>query len=525
MKNRNPKWLNEAIFYQIYPQSFYDSNNDGIGDIKGIIKKLDYIEDLGVNALWLNPCFISPFQDAGYDIQDYYKVSPRYGTNNELKILFKEAHKRGIKVCLDLVPGHTSIEHPWFKASCEYRRNKYTDRYIWTNSMWDGNDDTIKLINGYADRDGSYATNFFYCQPALNYGFAKLDSKNTWQQSIDAPGPRSMRNELKNIMNYWLKLGADGFRVDMASSLIKNDKGHKATIKLWRELREWMQKKYPETVLIAEWGNPEEAISAGFDVDFMIHFGVSGYEHLLLNENCFFRRNNGIGVQPFIKAFIEQLSKTKGKGYVSIPSGNHDFKRMRSDERTLNDLKVIFTMLLSLPGIPFIYYGDEIGMRYIKNLPSKEGGYDRTGTRTPMQWNKSNSAGFSSAASDKFYLPVDPSKKRPSVETQDSNPSSLLNHVRKLIALRKNNPALQSDGSIIPIHSKSKQSPFVYLREYKKERFLVAINPSALEVEVNINKIKINDGMLEIGQGIKCIEIKNRTKLIMSGVSYAIFKL
>ena len=222
---------------------------------------------------------------------------------------------------------------------------------------------------------------------------------------------------------------------------------------------------------------------------------------------------------------MEQLSKTKGKGYVSIPSGNHDFKRMRSDERTLNDLKVIFTMLLSLPGIPFIYYGDEIGMRYIKNLPSKEGGYDRTGSRTPMQWNKSNSAGFSSAASDKFYLPVDPSKKRPSVETQDSNPSSLLNHVRKLIALRKNNPALQSDGSIIPIHSKSKQSPFVYLREYKKERFLVAINPSALEVEVNINKIKINDGMLEIGQGIKCIEIKNRTKLIMSGVSYAIFKL
>lgn len=525
MKNRTPKWLKEAVFYQIYPQSFYDSNNDGIGDLQGIIQKLNYIQDLGVNALWLNPCFVSPFQDAGYDVTDYYKVAARYGTNADLIKLFSESHKRGIKVCLDLVPGHTSIEHPWFKSSCKYERNKYTDRYIWTNSMWDGNDDQIKLINGYADRDGSYATNFFFCQPALNYGFAKPDSKKKWQQPIDAPGPRSMRKELKNIMNYWLKLGADGFRVDMASSLIKNDKGHKATIKLWRELREWMHEKYPETVLIAEWGNPAEAISAGFDVDFMIHFGVSGYEHLLLNKDCFFRRNNGIGVQQFLKAFIEQLSKTKGKGYVSIPSGNHDFKRMRSDERTLNDLKVIFTMLLSLPGIPFIYYGDEIGMRYIKNLPSKEGGYDRTGTRTPMQWNKSTNAGFSSAASNKLYLPVDPSKKRPSVETQDSNRSSLLTHVRKLIALRKNNRALQADGSIIPIHSKSKQSPFVYLREYKKERFLVAINPSLLEVEVNINKIKINDDMLKIGDGIKCVDSKNSTTLKMGGVSYGIFRL
>lgn len=114
MKKKKPKWLNEAIFYQIYPQSFYDSNGDGIGDIKGIIQKLDYIEDLGVNAIWLNPCFVSPFQDAGYDIADYYKVAPRYGTIEDLKKLFNEAHNRGIKICLDLVPGHTSIDNPWF---------------------------------------------------------------------------------------------------------------------------------------------------------------------------------------------------------------------------------------------------------------------------------------------------------------------------------------------------------------------------------------------------------------------------
>jgi glycosidase len=525
MKNKTPKWLKKAVFYQIYPQSYYDSNNDGIGDINGIIQKLDYIQDLGVNALWLNPCFVSPFLDAGYDVQDYLKVAPRYGTNADLKKLFNEAHNRGIKICIDLVPGHTSIEHQWFKKSCQHNHNKYSDRYIWTDSIWDNKDAEIKFINGYAERDGNYAINFFYSQPALNYGFAKVDQKKPWQQSVNAPGPSSTRIELKRIMDFWLKQGADGFRVDMASSLVKNDKGHKETIKLWREVRKWMQKKYPDTVLIAEWGNPEEAISAGFDVDFMIHFGVSGYEHLLLRDDCFFRRNNGKGIKPFLNAFIEQLSKTKGGGYVSIPSGNHDFKRMRSDERTLDDLKVIFTLLLTLPGIPFIYYGDEIGMRYIKNLPSKEGGYDRTGTRTPMQWDASVNSGFSTASSDKLYLPIDSSNKRPTVESQSNNPRSLLNHVRKLVDLRKNNPALQADSMLIPLYAKSKKSPFVYLRQNKNERFLIAINPSSLESKIRIDNIIVNDTMLMIGRGIKCFENKKGTSLLISDTSYGIFKL
>ena len=525
MKNRNPKWLNEAIFYQIYPQSFYDSNNDGIGDIKGIIKKLDYIEDLGVNALWLNPCFISPFQDAGYDIQDYYKVSPRYGTNNELKILFKEAHKRGIKVCLDLVPGHTSIEHPWFKASCEYRRNKYTDRYIWTNSMWDGNDDTIKLINGYADRDGSYATNFFYCQPALNYGFAKPDPKKTWQQSKDAPGPIANRNELKNIIDFWLQQGADGFRVDMAGTLVKNDTNKKETIKLWRTISNWMKKGYPNSVLIAEWGNPQEAISAGFDIDFMIHFGVSGFEHLLLRDDCFFSSNGGKGIKYFLDPYLEQVSKTKGRGYVSIPTANHDFKRLRSGGRTIADLKVIFTMLITWTGVPFIYYGDEIGMRYLEDIPSKEGGYDRTGTRTPMQWDESKNGGFSNASANKLYIPIDPNKNRPNIIKQNTNSRSLLNHVKKLIKLRKSFKAFQADGELIPIYSRHKKSPFVYIRQYKNEKFLIALNPSALVQEIKLNRTIVKNSMLELGKGVDALPKKNGTTLNLKGVSYGIFRL
>ena len=135
--NRQPEWLNNAVFYEVYPQSFNDTNGDGIGDIPGITEKLDYIAELGCTALWINPCFDSPFGDAGYDVADYCKVAPRYGTNDDLINLFNEAHKRGMHVLLDLVPGHTSWKHPWFLESMKAERNEYTDRYVWTNSIWE----------------------------------------------------------------------------------------------------------------------------------------------------------------------------------------------------------------------------------------------------------------------------------------------------------------------------------------------------------------------------------------------------
>ena len=149
-----PKWLENAIFYEIYPQSFKDSNSDGIGDIKGMTEKLDYIKDLGCNAIWINPLFESPFQDAGYDVSNYYKVAPRYGTNDDLCNFFNEAHKRGIKVILDLIPGHTSIEHKWFKQSQKAERNEFSDRYIWTRNNFDS-PKGLKFINGITERDGN----------------------------------------------------------------------------------------------------------------------------------------------------------------------------------------------------------------------------------------------------------------------------------------------------------------------------------------------------------------------------------
>jgi hypothetical protein len=340
---------------------------------------LDYLQWLGINAVWINPCFVSHFRDAGYDVDDYYRIAPRYGTNRDLYRLCREAHRHGIKVCLDLVAGHTSIDHPWFKASSRTGRSRYSDRYIWVPPAISKADTELSLIRGNSERDGRYVANCFDFQPALNYGFARPDQP--WQQPVDATGPLENRKELIKIMEYWLGRGVDGFRVDMAFSLVKIDPGHKETIKLWQDIGQKVRTRYPEAALISEWGNPGESIAAGFDIDFMLHFGVLGYPDLMLNKNCFFRRSGGANIGDFLKSYLGLVTRTKGKGLISIPSSNHDIKRPCADRRTNRDLKVIFTFLLTWPGVPFIYYGDEIGMRYIPGLVSKEGGYDRTGSR------------------------------------------------------------------------------------------------------------------------------------------------
>ncbi len=173
-------WLKDAVFYEIYPQSFYDTNSDGIGDIPGIIEKLTYIKEIGCNAIWINPCFDSPFQDAGYDVRNYKQVATRYGTNEDLYRLFEKAHSLDMHVLLDLVPGHTSIKHHWFLLSQRARKNRYSDRYIWTDSIWTKSS-TISSVSGLSERNGCYCLNFFASQPALNYGFYQVTAP--WQMS------------------------------------------------------------------------------------------------------------------------------------------------------------------------------------------------------------------------------------------------------------------------------------------------------------------------------------------------------
>ena len=245
-----PQWLKNASFYEIYPQSFYDSNGDGIGDINGITQKLDYVKSCGFNALWLNPCYLSPFLDAGYDVQDYTKVAPRYGTNEDLYKLFDEAHKRGMHVILDLVPGHTSDKHPWFVESARAEKNKYSDYYVWTNEVWQ-KPAPYSWVAGMSERDGCYLLNFFNAQPALNFGFNRIDHPD-WQIPYTDDRVKPVFEEILSVMRFWLDRGCDGFRVDMAASLVKNDDGHEATASLWRKARKMLDEQYPQAVMFSE---------------------------------------------------------------------------------------------------------------------------------------------------------------------------------------------------------------------------------------------------------------------------------
>ncbi len=531
-----PTWLEDAVFYEIYPQTFYDSNGDGIGDIYGIIQKLDYLQWLGVKACWLNPCFQSPFQDAGYDVADYYKVAARYGTNDDLKELFNQAQKRGIRILLDLVPGHTSVQHPWFVESSKPERNQYSDYYIWTDEAWKWEIPGYKVISGYSPRNATYIANFFYFQPALNYGFANPDPAQAWQQSVDAPGPRSVRQELRNIMRFWLEMGASGFRVDMAFSLVKGDHGGRETSKIWREIRTWLDRRYPEACLVSECGYPSMAIPAGFHMDFCLPFGMPGYTALLRKPYgktpgndpygfSFFDSRGKGNIMEFMDDYLNHYQKTRGMGWIAIPTGNHDINPRISKGRTKEDLVMVFLFLLTMPGVPFIYYGDEIGLRSFDNLVSKEGGYYRTGARTPMQWSNDANAGFSTANPVDLYLPVDPSADRPTVDQQDKDPSSLLNEVRRLISLRKTYPALQASGGFELLFARPGEYPLVYKRENDQDNMIVAINPSAQEVTVEFPLEAASPPEIIYGTQDSLVNQNGIQKIRLRGQSGAIYRV
>lgn len=479
MSEKNNSWLDNAVFYEIYPQSFRDSNADGIGDFGGIIQKLDYIKQLGCNAIWINPCFLSPFGDAGYDVEDYCTVAPRYGTNEDLIRVFDEAHSRGMHVILDLVPGHTSVNHKWFKESMKSERNEYSDRYIWTNSIWESVD-CLPCLRGISQRDGSVALNFFSTQPALNYGYYK--PALPWQQGINDAGPLATREAIKDIMRFWLDAGCDGFRVDMAGSLVKNDPDGEGTIQVWQDFRDFLDREYPHAAMVSEWGEPDKSLRGGFHMDFLLHFGPSHYNDLFRCDEPYFSKRGKGSAKAFIEKYTENYEKTNGSGLICIPSGNHDMDRL-ARRLDADEIKAAFAFLLTMPGAPFIYYGDEIGMRFVENLTSVEGGYGRTGSRSPMQWNTGLNAGFSSARADKLYIPLDPSHDRPDAESQMADDTSIYSEVKRLIALRMANPALQSKAKITWLQC---DYPTIYLRECDSQKIKVIINPCEKPYSANL---------------------------------------
>ena len=549
-----PKWLEKAVFYQIYPSSYMDTDGNGIGDLRGIILRLDYIQSLGVNALWLNPIFESGWFDGGYDVIDFYKVDPRFGTNSDVVTLVREAHKRGIKVCLDLVAGHTSDKCAWFRESMGKDRNlRYSDYYIWTDSISDQDREDIELrkqdpnpasstrgkfVDMEAPRARYYLKNYFACQPALNYGYAHPDPNHPWEQSVDAPGPQAVRREMRNIMAFWLDKGIDGFRVDMAQSLVKNDYDGSELKKLWTEMRQWKDKYYPECVLISEWSRPTEAIPDGFNIDFMMHFGIPGYPSLFFAKDtpfgerhsypyCYFDKSGKGIVKEFIENFSEAYAKTRSLGYIALPTANHDFQRMNIGTRNTPDqLKVAFTFLLTMPCIPFIYYGDEIGMISQRDLPSKEGSNERSGNRTPMQWTPGPTAGFSTCRPEQLYFPVATDGGRITVSEEERDKHSVLNFVRSLVTLRQSSAALGNTGDWRLLSDVDKPYPLVYQRSAGDETYIIAVNPSSASVRVNLPAISFCKGnTVSLVGKASCKPEKGSLDIRMGGVSAAVFKL
>ncbi len=557
---RGPNWLHDAVFYQIYPSSYMDSDGNGIGDLPGITSKLDYIKSLGVNALWINPCFESGWFDGGYDVIDFYKIDPRFGTNTDMVTLLREAHKRGIKVCLDLVAGHSSVKCQWFQESANGDRNsRYADYYIWTDNISDKDKADIvarhkqplpeastigRYVELNAPRGKYYEKNFFECQPALNYGFAHPDPNHKWEQPVTAPGPQALRRELRNIMAFWFDKGVDGFRVDMAASLVKNDPGKVETSKLWNEMRAWKDKNYPQCVLISEWADPTVAIPAGFNIDFMIHFGVPGYGSLFFDHNtpwgklwpgqketykyCYFDKAGKGSLDEFVTNYSYSYFNTRDKGYVAIPSANHDYQRPNIGTRNTPDqLKVAMTFFLTMPGVPFIYYGDEIGMKYEMNLPSKEGSNERAGTRTPMQWAPGATAGFSTCAPDKLYLPVATDGGKITVASEEKDPNSMLNFTRRLVNLRHATPALGNLADWKLISDLKQPYPMVYQRTQGDQICVVALNPSGKAVKAvlpHVGTAKAKAKAL-ISTGKASLKTGKNDVVTLGAVSAAVFEI
>lgn len=560
---RGPEWLRDGVIYQVYPSSYKDSDGNGIGDIRGVISELDYIESLGVRAIWFNPLFVSGWIDGGYDVIDFYRVDPRFGTNNDMVELIEKAHAKGIKVMLDLVAGHTSDKHPWFIQSSQDTNLQYSDYYIWSDRLPDAKaerdletmlkdpnymQNTIgKWMKSEYPRNKFYMKNFYACQPSLNYGYANPDPSRPWEQGVDAPGPKAVRQELKDIIAFWYGKGVDGFRVDMANSLVKNDKDKKEIMNLWREIREWSDKNYPDHVLMAEWGSPKYCLAAGYNIDMDLN-GTKAHNRRMYFDRkhqadggSYFSLNGG---QPSVKDlygnawpenkidskttaaemlkeyydyFTDCLENTETMGYFATITGNHDHLRINMGARNTPDqLKVMLTWVLTMP-MPILYYGDEIGMRSLVDLPNVEGanhnGKERSGARTPMQWTSGATAGFSTCSPDKLYLPVctewspatsypqyldwkknfEAGKVKPiakgeiTVESQDKDPESILNWTRELIALRKSSEALWADSKFIPVFNESQPYPMVYLRSNGKETFLIALNPTGTRKSLTLN--------------------------------------
>ncbi|HEX2621984.1 MAG TPA: alpha-amylase family glycosyl hydrolase [Phototrophicaceae bacterium] len=449
-------WWNDRVFYQIFVRSFYDSDGDGIGDLQGVIQKLDYLNDgdpttttdLGVTGIWLMPIMPSPSYH-GYDVTDYYDVNPDYGTKADFSELMTEAHKRGIAVIIDLVLNHTSSQHPWFIAS-QNGDPKYQDYYVWsdTDPGYKGPDNQTVW---YKKNDRYYYAVFWSEMPDLNYQNAAVTA------------------QMYDVSHFWLQdMGVDGFRLDAVKYFVEDGRaGENTSLN-----HDWLQAYHayvhsvkPDALLVGEiWDSANLVLPyTGNEMDIAFAFDLA---HGMVQAASF-------GLPNTLAKALQPMIGQYPPGQYATFLTNHDQDRFFSQLRSRIDYaKLGVYIYLTLPGVPFVYYGEEIGM---------EGKRTKSDTdaerRSPMQWDGSENAGFTTGTP---WFPVNGGFSVFNVETEAADPTSLFNAYRNLIQIRDATPALQY-GDFTPVESVSKKV-FSFLRQSDGQTVLVVINMDDREV-------------------------------------------
>ena len=490
------QWWQNAVFYEIYPRSFADSNNDGIGDLNGITSKLDYLKDLGVDAIWITPCFPSPQVDFGYDVSDYENIDPMYGTLADFDRLASEAQKRNIHIILDFVVNHTSDQHPWFLDSKSSRTSAHRDWYIWRDGKAPGQppNNWTSVFGGSAWKFDPTTSQYYY-----HYFYPQQPDLN-WRNP-------AVKDAMFDVTRFWYKRGVSGFRLDAVDTLFEDPNlTNNPIIKPGKnafgdpfELNKY-NSKLPEVhdVLrgLRKIADEYNAVLIGEtwteDVAELNQYYGKGNE-LQLPMDFLFTTVNKLSPVDFRKQIAEINTAS---GWPTFVISNHDIARSydRYGDGKHNDeiAKLMAALYLTLRGTPIMYYGEEIGMKTTpptrkedvqdpigrKGWPKEKG---RDGERTPMQWNDSENAGFTKA---KPWLPVPPTYKTHNVETESQNPNSVLEFYRHLLKLRHTNRALL-DGDYQAINQ-SDPNILAYLRTYQNQTVVVALNMSATVQKMNL---------------------------------------
>ncbi|EAQ55637.1 glycoside hydrolase family 13 protein [Vibrio sp. MED222] len=492
------KWWHDAVVYQIYPRSFLDSNNDGIGDLNGIISKLDYLKELGINVIWLSPVYQSPMDDNGYDISDYQAIAEEFGTMEEMKRLMDEAKERDIKIVMDLVVNHTSDEHRWFEQARSSKDNPYRDYYIWRDAKQDGSapDDQGSIFGGSAWQWDELTQQYYF------HLFSKRQPDLNWENP-------KVQEEVHTMMNWWIDLGIGGFRLDVIDLIGKEiDKGITGNgPRLHKLLQQMNQATFGNKDLLTvgeTWGATPEIAKLYSGQDRNELSMVFQFEHITLTwENGDKWNPIPLDLREFKNVLTKWQLELADGGWNSLFWNNHDLPRLVSkygDDKhfRVESAKMLATCLHFLKGTPYIYQGEEIGMTNVafdnldqyKDIETHnfykvktESGVthehmmdaihenSRDNARTPMHWNNQPNAGFSDGTP---WIELNPNYPEINVESALADPSSIFYHYKTLIELRKVHPAIVY-GSFIPVFEEH-DKVFAYVRELDGEMLFVVCN-------------------------------------------------